>query len=634
MKLIVAFGFVALALITDTKAAVDVRRPPTPAERQSVTSNWSESSEAIRAALMNGYLPGGMGRSGSTGNAAFRAWLTLWKWTHLMSSTSQESALELFGRHLYVEEGESKPIFVGPGLVAPDHLSRLKPSDLAGLTAQPSIQEDLFRRLVPEPIPLPTTTKLGDELDPDFIKSMTANPRWLDLLFSTLSDNDYAPGVLWNLQSIWKANPSQFDQYFNLALALAVVYDQKRPSFWPHPQVKADLVPVVERPVTEWFDFWVAANEGRALLLDLKQQAPSDLKFVVDAPLAQEEYEWALRNVKFPRASFEKAFSSVPYNRERIQTQEFVWKDSPYLLKTIQKGGGICVDQAYFAMVAGKARGLPTLFFSGQGTDGGHAWFGYLKSADRWDMDCGRYENQNYAVGEALDPQSWLPISDHELKSLTEKFRSKPDFTASQDDILMAKLLEESGTMDKAGKAFDSAVSVSMRNPDAWQEKGSFLQRSGANVSVRKAFHQAAVKQFETQRDVRIVHQMELAALLRESGDIKAAEILENQVMSQNKNRRSDISVNAATQRLKGLMAEKKTEDALREYRRLLTSLKRTGGGAFFYDVALPFAEALASEGYPSQAKDVLIAAQKALRPESGSILDQDLEKAIQSFSR
>ena len=46
-----------------------------------------------------------------------------------------------------------------------------------------------------------------------------------------------------------------------------------------------------------------------------------------------------------------------------------------------------------------------------------------MKSDNRWELDCGRYKNQNYAVGQALDSQTWLPVSDHELEVRVKGFR-------------------------------------------------------------------------------------------------------------------------------------------------------------------------------------------------------------------
>lgn len=120
MKQVLAASVLILSSLMAGEAALDVRRPPTPAEREALAANWSESRDNIESALKMAYLPGGMGRSGSTGNASYRAWLGLWKWADLLSRSSQAEATKLFSRHLYVEAGEDKPIFVGPGLVAPE----------------------------------------------------------------------------------------------------------------------------------------------------------------------------------------------------------------------------------------------------------------------------------------------------------------------------------------------------------------------------------------------------------------------------------------------------------------------------------------------------------------------------------
>ena len=41
-----------------------------------------------------------------------------------------------------------------------------------------------------------------------------------------------------------------------------------------------------------------------------------------------------------------------------------------------------------------------------------------FKNPGRWETDCGRYENQNYPVGNAIDPQLWKKITDDELGAL------------------------------------------------------------------------------------------------------------------------------------------------------------------------------------------------------------------------
>jgi tetratricopeptide (TPR) repeat protein len=410
-------------------------------------------------------------------------------------------------------------------------------------------------------------------------------------------------------------------------VALALVYDQKLPPYWPHRQVDQKLVPFHEESIVDRFNYWVQSNESRALLLDLRRLTPSQLKFVVDAPIDESEFDWIRKNVKLNRTDFAKAFSSVGYDHARYQAGNYVWKGEPYTMLNIRQRGGICVDQAYYSMVAGKAKGLPTLFFTGQGNDGGHAWFGYMKADDRWELDCGRYLNQNYAIGEALDPQTWQVISDHDLEFLAQRFREKLEFAASQDDILMAQNFEKQGDAARALKAYDSAISVCPKNIDAWDAKAEYLDRTHAPAEQRRAHYDAAAKQFVTDRDIKSRQLQSLAAVLRELGDGQGATALERQIVSQNKRKRSDLSVNVVAQQLGGLIAEKKYEDAFKAYRQQLMALAKTGGGNFFNDVVTPFVEALVDAGDPKRAKDALDLASKALHPEPNSILEREFKE-------
>ncbi len=180
-------------------------------------------------------------------------------------------------------------------------------------------------------------------------------------------------------------------------------------------------------------------------MLDLRKLSPDQIKYIVDAPLDLAEFRWARKYAKYQRSEFAKAFDAVSYSRARATSGAFVWSQGEYTLQNLRQQAGICVDQAYYAMIAGKAHGLPTLFFTGQGSQGGHAWFGYMKSENRWVVDCGRDKNQNYAIGEALDPQTWLPISDHDLKFQAKGLRNGLEYFSSQDDILIGRMSESMG---------------------------------------------------------------------------------------------------------------------------------------------------------------------------------------------
>jgi hypothetical protein len=95
--------------------------------------------------------------------------------------------------------------------------------------------------------------------------------------------------------------------------------------------------------------------------------------------------------------------------------------------------------------------------------------------------------------------------------------------------------------------------------------------------------------------------------------------------------------VSVAAQKIISLVAAKQLDQAFAEYRRQVATLGKTGGGNFFYDIVQPFAEALVATGDARQAKEVLVLARKALKPETGSIIDtelKELEKFVADGSR
>jgi len=614
--------------------AQDIRRAPTPADRaQVVAAGWVASRDSLGKALTDAYQTGGPGRPGSTGNTAYRQWMQLWKWSELLTRSEKAEALRLLQDHLRIEANGERT-FYRPGFPIPADTKRAPIEDAEGILNDEEARGKYLGAILPADFIPPADAPIAARLKPEILAEWVNDDELSRLLFQNLAYEDYAPGVLTRLQEIRLANPAKFREYRALAVALALVYDQNLPDFWPHHQVDSKLVPRRPINVATFFDEWIKSNESRELLLDLRKLGPGQLKFLVDAPVETSEYTWARKNVRYPRADFAKAFASVTYDHARLKQKQYDWTDSAYTLEDVRRKGGICVDQAYYAMVAGKARGLPTLFFTGQGVDGGHAWFGYMKADDKWELDCGRYENQNYAVGEALDPQIWRPFSDHDLEFLTKSFRDKLEFSASQDDIMMAGRFEAAGDTSRAAKAYENAVQVCPENVLAWDARAAYLDRSAAPANQRRAFYEAAIRQFPRDRDIRSRQQIALAAVLREQGDDTAATALEAQVMTSNKRLRSDLSVNIAAQKLGALVDEKKLNDAFTEYQRLLTGLGKTGGGNFFYDIVRPFALTLAEAGDKKRAMDAVSMAQKILRPDAGSILDEDMKELKEELQK
>jgi len=584
------------------------------------------SRDAIAKSLTQNYQPGSSTSPGTTGRTTYKSWLLLWKWTELLSRNETDEARRLVIPHLYLRSGNTNATVLNPGAKpAADMVPA--PADLVQkITGTARNLANAARVLLPPDAPAPKDQTLLALVPPNIVSEWTADESFLQTLFDTLSPGDYAPGVLRSLVAIRQAQPAKFKEYLNLAVAIAVVDDQKMPVFWPHRQVTTDLVPVKLQPAADWFAYWVKTNESGGTYFDLRKLTPEQLKFVVDAPLEPEELDWARKNIRHTRDDFAKTFSDITYSAQRARDNIVSWTDSPYTLANIKQQGGICVDQAYYSMIAGKAHGLPTLFFAGQGVDGGHAWFGYLKGTDRWELDCGKYINQNFSAGIALDPQTWTSISDHQLAFITENFHSRPEYAASRDDLVVAGLLEVKGDTALAAKAYDSAIAVCSRNADAWDAKTAFLERTGAGVPVLTAHHQAALRQFSSLPDLKAQHQKALAELAASAGDTAKADALTHQITLQNQDGRTDIAVDVAADKVTALVQAKKFSEALTEHDNQLTTLGRKAGGSFFYKVTQPLVETLVANNSLAFAKQALDNARTTLAPEANSALARDMQ--------
>ena len=611
--------------------AVDLKRSPESSDIDSLAAEgWARAAQRLSRELSTTYVPGKNGRPGISGNPSFSAWLDLQQGCELLAKSSAAENTSLVQRHFFKERGTDKLFFLSPGQTPPANFSAIPEAEAASMAAHPQIREQLQKAVLPRGAKLADGT-LGDVAGPALAKELLSTPPLLHALLSTISEKDYAPLVFKNLRAIRESHPESWRKYGQLALALAVVNDSAVPEIWPHAQVTATLVPKEIPPVENQFDRWIRAHASRQLELDPRQLSAGQLKFVVDAFVAESELVWARKNTRLSRSIFDRAFSQVRYRKDRADAQKFIWNHAPYTLEEIRKQGGICVDQAYYAMIAGKAKGLPTLFFTGQGKDGGHAWFGFMKRDDHWELDVGRYSQQNYAVGQAFDPQTWQPISDHELKLLAARFRDKPEFAASRNDLAMATLFEKLGDPARASAALASAIQTCPQNPDAWEQRSQFLARTAAPLSERLRHHEDAVKRFASIPDLKVRHQNALAELHRAGGNATTAATLERTVLLQNRRNRSDLSVAAAAQKMEAALATGNLDTAAAEFHRQLYALGKDGGGDFLKQVALPFIDALLRDGKKIRARRAIATMRQQMSPEPRSLLDlalQDLDKA------
>jgi hypothetical protein len=203
--------------------------------------------------------------------------------------------------------------------------------------------------------------------------------------------------------------------YAALTTALCVVHDG--PPFVR--QINENLTTAPD--VLAIFDYFLR-NEQK-MFFGIKNVPPELLVYVVDTTTPIAEMEWALGNYAND-SQVGKRFFDISYDFDHFL------KDKPkklsavdYTLPNIRKLGGICADQAYFAVAVGKAIGVPTAYTRAVSAEGGHAWVGFLQAVRGqgfWNFDVGRYEEYRGIRGSVLEPQSRRWIPDNQVSLLAE----------------------------------------------------------------------------------------------------------------------------------------------------------------------------------------------------------------------
>lgn len=397
-----------------------------------------------------------------------------------------------------------------------------------------------------------------------------------DEFFQNLSPRDDAGRVICILDDIHQKAPDKFPAYNSLALAFALVWDNP-PPLKMHNQIGSASVPQDSSTVAERFLFYVNSNEKNILEWDLRKLPAEHLEFVVDSAVSLDELSWAQKHVRARKGTYDTVFASIKYDERRLKTGVFTWPFPIYSLAEIQKRGGICVDQAYFAALSGKANGIPTLFFDGSGRRGDHAWFGYLKGKDKWDMDCGRYTYDKYATGFSRDPQTGQDITDHELDYLSKNFRNGAAYQSARLMADAARLMAESGDIKSALSAVDDALKQENRDYETWLLKESLLKDEKQAADMEQ-FYTAMGQRFENYPDLKVQTQEKLMALHEAQGETNETKKIRQSIISRNARNRTDLSLDIMGKSIQDKVEANDYPGALKEFKSAIQKFSGESG--------------------------------------------------------
>ena len=272
--------------------------------------------------------------------------------------------------------------------------------------------------------------------------------------------------------------------------------------------------------------------------------------------------------------------------------------------------------------MAGKAKGLPTLFFTGQGDSGGHAWFGYLDAPGRWITDCGKYAEENYPVGNALDPQTWKPITDTELTFLAKGRERSEGYRQSK---LWTDYATAMGPED-GQQYLEAALGLQPEFLPAWITKTEWMEKGG-NPAEKEEFWNSFVKRFARYPDLKVLGQERLLELAKIKGDGSLIKNLEQQILVQNRTKRFDISIGVAASQVGERIEAGDWAGAESAFRQAMREFKGQSGGHLFYGLVAPFVETALAEGQDKVAKNGLQEAKRVLKAGKETLVGKALDQ-------
>jgi mitochondrial fission protein ELM1 len=141
-----------------------------------------------------------------------------------------------------------------------------------------------------------------------------------------------------------------------------------------------------------------------------------------------------------------------------------------------------------------------------------------------------------------------------------------------------------------------------------------------------KTFYEAWVQQFTRNPDMKVEGQMQLVEVLNLLQD-PTAETLQKSIVSQNKNKRTDLGITAGAEALFKEVEAKNWKEAEDQFKKLIRRFDDNGGGNLFYDVVRPYVKACMENDQKKQAKDGLKFSVKKIRMDEDSILAKEFKK-------
>ncbi|MCC5788164.1 MAG: hypothetical protein JJT75_00900 [Opitutales bacterium] len=354
-------------------------------------------------------------------------------------------------------------------------------------------------------------------LHPDTMEWLFRSADRLQMFSESLDRDDHWPEVAHILDRLIAHDPDGSERFDRLVMAMAVVWDESRRP--PLHRQKGQALPY-QRDLLRRYGFFRDLYADRGSRMPYDRLSVTALTFVVDTPVPVSELEWAQRNVRGTRTRWGDRYSAIRYDNARwpggASGPVYNWPHGEYRLEKIERLGGICTDQGYYAVLTARANGIPAMIFTGMGVRGGHAWMGFMRDEDRWEMDVGRYEYDEYMIGHTINPQTNRRMSDHDVTlSTARSFRGG----GVSESLARYRLGETLARLGESRGAYQSLRAVTRDLPlfwDAWKGKARLL-RNHPDQSFLAGLYERQAQAYRNYPDQLFIVTQNQARLLAEA---------------------------------------------------------------------------------------------------------------------
>ena len=269
-------------------------------------------------------------------------------------------------------------------------------------------------------------------------------------------------GILRKWAEFWmKTSAMPRSKYSSLALACAML----------DPRIAAS---------PSRFEYFVEMDEAHELLTDITKLSPSELLFVVDVRLPRSEMDWARKKVRLTRKGWGGAYSMIRYRMDRAALGKDPYTN--YTFQEILDEGGICMDQAYFAVNTAKCNGIPSAYVTGDGNRGPHAWINLLTTDETWQS----YGGYGYNTGHFSHPHNRKSKHESTLLQGMDKKVNGARLDSSLDYLSLADLFEEMQKPDCVRVMLEAATQATPGSPLGWERLIALMSRPESGTKLEE----------------------------------------------------------------------------------------------------------------------------------------------------